>query len=359
MDASHKVIPLQLYPAGFVEGFLRHGVSLKKLLQGTDISEQQFDQPNQFISYAQQLRLLKNGLQHCEVPGIGLRIGLELDWCFHGSVGYVVHCSPSLRDAEEAFLRYQMIAQPFYALSVGKPLGYIGNDGRFVYPLRCFPSPHADQQMLQFELEFRLAITVRHWAACGNHQVADSRILAELACPRPTYAALFRELPCEPVRFGARQSLMSIHQDFRSQPSRPWRAQAFRHLVEHCEAELQVAGLVPTQSDAVRSQISLHFNRELARAGTGHAASLPDLASVAAALQLSPRVLSRRLSAEGTSFRELLQQVRLRFCLYQLRVSPLSVEAIAELTGFGAVSSLRRAVKQATGQPISALRAKN
>ncbi|SDU25192.1 AraC family transcriptional regulator [Halopseudomonas salegens] len=356
MDASLKVIPLQLYPAGFAEGFLRHGVGLKQLLQGTGISEQQFSRPDQCISYAQQRRLLQNGLRHCQVPGIGLRIGLELDWCFHGSVGYAVHCSPSLREAEEAFLRYQMIAQPFYALSVGRPLGYIGNNERYVYPLRCFPSPDADQDMLQFELEFRLAITVRHWDACGNHQVDDNRILAELACPRPAYAALFRELPCEPVRFGARQSLLSIHQDFRNQPSRPWRAQAFQHLVNQCEVELQAAGLVPTQSDAVRSQISLHFNRELARAATQRPCGPPDLASVAAALHVSPRVLSRRLSAEGTSFRQLLHQVRLRFCLYQLRVSPLSVEAIAELTGFGAVSSLRRTVKQATGQPISALR---
>lgn len=68
-------------------------------------------------------------------------------------------------------------------------------------------------------------------------------------------------------------------------------------------------------------------------------ASLP---KAAYALKLSPRSLQRRLSDIGTSFSELVVQVRLDTACYLLRKSDLSLATIAGRLGYRYPSSFSR-----------------
>jgi AraC-like DNA-binding protein len=89
----------------------------------------------------------------------------------------------------------------------------------------------------------------------------------------------------------------------------------------------------------------------------GRFASGVRIAEVAAELGISPsglRVHFARL--RGTSPRAALQAVRLRHALGHIRNSTLTLQAIAELTGYDSVSHLSRHVKAATGSAPGALR---
>jgi AraC-like DNA-binding protein len=61
---------------------------------------------------------------------------------------------------------------------------------------------------------------------------------------------------------------------------------------------------------------------------------LPDIQSVSEALYLTPRTLQRKLSAEDTTFRELLETVKKQICAFLLRHERYSVANIAGVLGY-------------------------
>ena len=75
----------------------------------------------------------------------------------------------------------------------------------------------------------------------------------------------------------------------------------------------------------------------------------PSEAAVADALAVSGRTLRRRLGDRGTSFRDLLDQVRSDLAQQYLRNSTPSVEQIAQLLGYSETTNFRRAFKRWIG----------
>lgn len=74
-----------------------------------------------------------------------------------------------------------------------------------------------------------------------------------------------------------------------------------------------------------------------------------DCASVAAELKLSERSLRRRLTEEGTSFRELLQEARQERAKTMLSKSGISLAVAAEQLGYSDTAAFSRAFKEWTG----------
>ena len=342
-DIDTRIIPLHLHPMGFIEVFTQLGVSLQALLQGTGITEAMLQARGIKISYTQQQRLVSNALSVCRRPGVGLLVGQMLDWTFYGTVGGVVHCSPTLRDAAEAFRRFIMIAQPYYSVIGRKPSHYIAQ-GRVFQPLRTVRSPLEHPALAQFELEFRLASALRIWDTCGNKSVADPSIHVNLAMPEPAHVQMYRSLPCATLQFGAEESSISGHFTYVIEPFRLYRRQAFDRLIERCEQELAETNLETTHASKVRWHVYGHFDKQLT------------LDQVAELMHMTPRALARRLSSEQTSFRAILHEVRMELTSHHLRASHMSVEQLAELMGFSSPSSLRRAIRNWSGTSVSEVR---
>jgi AraC-like DNA-binding protein len=78
--------------------------------------------------------------------------------------------------------------------------------------------------------------------------------------------------------------------------------------------------------------------------------------SLAAALGLGMRTLHRRLRAEGTSYRSVLEEFRMQRCLTQLSVSGASAKRIAFSLGFANPASFHRAFKRWTGRTVGEYR---
>lgn len=76
---------------------------------------------------------------------------------------------------------------------------------------------------------------------------------------------------------------------------------------------------------------------------------LPELADVAARLDLHPQTLRRRLAAEGSTFKEIKNQLRRDTALHFLGKQGLSIEEIAHRAGFSESSAFIRAFKGWTG----------
>ena len=76
---------------------------------------------------------------------------------------------------------------------------------------------------------------------------------------------------------------------------------------------------------------------------------MPELNDVATMLDVHPQTLRRRLSAEGTTFKEVKSQVRRDTALHFLGKQGLSIEEIAHRAGFSESSAFIRAFKGWTG----------
>lgn len=346
MDIHAKVIPLRMHPLGFIEAFTQLGANLDQLLLGTSIAKHHLEYPAARISYFQQSRLIRNGVESCRRPGLGLDVGNHFDISFFGTAGYVVHCSPSLREAAELFRRYTKIAQPYYALSSRKPDTYVDENRQLVYPLECFPNgDNCSAAVLEFELDYRLATTLRFWDACGNKDVADPSVHVHLTGPEPAHAAMYRSLPCTTVHFGSSRAQLSAHVDFCLKPFRLHRKHAFDAIVHRCEEELRGAALATTCTAELRWHLIENFEKQMT------------LERAAEMMHLTPRQLARQLGQEKTSFRNELHRVRMELTSYHLQASRLSVDAISHLMGFSNVSSLRRAIRNWTGAAAGTMRA--
>ncbi len=111
-----------------------------------------------------------------------------------------------------------------------------------------------------------------------------------------------------------------------------------RHFLRH-------PVLIMLTSDYARNSWTARV-REIVRRNLGN---LPELRGVADLLDVHPQTLRRRLSAEGTTFKEIKNQVRRDTALYYLGKQGLSIEEIAHRAGFSESSAFIRAFKGWTG----------
>lgn len=86
--------------------------------------------------------------------------------------------------------------------------------------------------------------------------------------------------------------------------------------------------------------------RELLRRDLMH---MPELTGIAAELGLHPQTLRRRLATEGTTFKDIKNQLRRDVALHHLGRRGLSIEEIAHRAGFSESSAFIRAFKGWTG----------
>jgi AraC-like DNA-binding protein len=77
--------------------------------------------------------------------------------------------------------------------------------------------------------------------------------------------------------------------------------------------------------------------------------AVPELSEVAERLEVHPQTLRRRLSAEGTTFKQIKNQLRRDTALHFLGKRGLSIEEIAHRSGFSESSAFIRAFKGWTG----------
>jgi AraC-like DNA-binding protein len=115
--------------------------------------------------------------------------------------------------------------------------------------------------------------------------------------------------------------------------------------------EAQVVALIQKlpKAEATTDAVRRHLASELAK-------GQPSLEQIAHRLHMSSRTLRRHLDEEGTSFREILSEVRRELASRHLTEGRLAIGEIAFLLGFSEPSAFHRAFKQWTGHAPHAFR---
>jgi AraC-like DNA-binding protein len=149
------------------------------------------------------------------------------------------------------------------------------------------------------------------------------------------YDAFFR---CK-VRFGQTLTRLSLRLDCLQWPLRQHDPHLLKLMDEQVQASLDA---LPSSGDLVEQ--TRRALRYLAPQG------VPELDRVASELRLSPRVLYRRLAAQGHQFRDLREQTLEHTAKSHLQEGRLPMSDIALLLGYSEQSAFTRAFKRWTGQ---------
>ncbi len=118
------------------------------------------------------------------------------------------------------------------------------------------------------------------------------------------------------------------------------------------EPELQKRMADATKANRCSTQVRYCLSEMLAGGQTS-------IDAVAAKLSISPRTLQRRLRDEGTSFQQILSQLRQEMAHHYLLQSDYSSQQIAFLLGYEETRSFFRAFRAWTGQTPTAIRDAN
>ena len=113
------------------------------------------------------------------------------------------------------------------------------------------------------------------------------------------------------------------------------------HTLISRHAEAMLAELPVT--DSLTARVRDLLTRELAGGN-------PTVRHIARAVSMSERTLTRHLENEGTSFKDLLDDLRRRLALRYVRRSDLPISEIAFLLGFSQAAAFHRAFRRWTGQ---------
>ncbi len=153
--------------------------------------------------------------------------------------------------------------------------------------------------------------------------------------PEPAYSSHYAVHISGPVEFGADALLLRIPLDICTVPNASANHENYMMALQQCEIMLKQ--LHPGQHTCKFQVQKLMLS---------HPPGVLSEEEAAATLFISKRTLARRLKTEGTSFRQLRDDILSQQAVAYLRDSTLSVEAMAELLNYHDSANFRRAFKR-------------
>ncbi|PTS86296.1 AraC family transcriptional regulator [Pseudomonas sp. HMWF032] len=309
------------------------GIDADAWLARSQLSQAQLQEDEMPLSLAQFCRLVEDVLSCTAEPAFGLLLGERLIVNTHGLLGYAAMNSTNLRQAAHLIERYIGLRTSL----INVRLQEIAGETRLIF---SETTPLGGISHTVFEaviLAIKNVLDFMTLGSCPLHRIA-------FAFPSPSYADLACEVcKCE-VEYEQGWNGFVLPTAALDQPLKMADAASFRDAEQILQRELDKLSTEQSMSARVR-RVMLEKQH-----------GFPSLNLTARLFHLTPRTLHRRLQAEGTSFKALLEEVRHRLAVEHLKSGHMSVEEIAYSLGYTDLANFRRAFKRWQQQSPSAFR---
>jgi AraC-like DNA-binding protein len=306
------------------------GVDVRGWLGRHSLREEDLDAIALDLSFPGFAALVVDALSSSREPALGLLVGERLVASTHGVVGFAATNSSTLRAALDVFVRFTETRTSLLAISSDERAGRARVRFRVARPMGDVERPVLEAVMLSI----KNVIDAISLGSCRVREVVFS-------FPAPAYASLARQLFDAPIRYAQSWAGLVVPADALDVPLRRADPDAYREAALVCQRELEKLGGASSTASSVR--------RLLLEKQSG----FPSLEAAARLLHVTPRTLHRRLVAEGTAYRDLLEDVRRTLAAEHLKSGRFTVEQIAYLLGYTDLSNFRRAFKRWEGVPPS------
>lgn len=302
-----------------------------QLLAGSGIGEAELGNPETRITRQQELRVCANALPHC--AELGLELGRRMHVSAYGMIGYAALSAATFGDAWRLLLRYPALLGTYFDLSLRvegelvwiSASDYVIGDGLEVFNREmCLAS-------LKLICEDLLGRPLVPHAAQFSH-------------PRPAYAAHYLHSFDCPLQFDAPRSAFAVPASCLQQRLPLADPVTHADMLERCRR---------LNAEFSSRQAWLQRVRQLLAA---QLSAPPGLERLAQQLHCSPRTLRRHLQELGTSYQELLDELRFERAKALLGDQEWPVCRIAEALGFSETASFRHAFQRWSGTAPSRFR---
>ena len=329
-----------VYALELVDLVERWGVTAEELLEGSNVTLKQLEDPTTRVSLETCGALTKRAEALTGEPGLAVYFGLRMRLPSHGFLGFAAMTAGTLGEAARLAARFSRIRTDAIAIEIGE-------DGeRATFTLE---DQIEDPALRQFVL-IAVMIGVAQLAYSLTGQKVDGR--AECTFEAPPGFERFVGVLQGTVVFGQAKNRLLAHRSVLDLPIVGRDPVAMRLAAQQCEREL--AALDENAGFAGRVREVLGKDR----AGGKERAPEEDvsLERVAKSLGMSTRTLKRKLAAEGTSFSDIVDERRRERALELCADKKRGVEEIAAMLGYSDVANFVRAFRRWTGMTPAAFR---
>ncbi|GAA0779158.1 ornithine utilization transcriptional regulator OruR [Castellaniella ginsengisoli] len=316
--------------AALVEVLAEQGIPPQRSLQGTGVAEGGIYDATALTSIRQYVEVCGNALALGADPATPFLTGARLHLSAYGMYGYALMSCLQMRDYFLLGVKYHSLATPTLAIE------WTERDDRAVWSfpdaLVCNESP----DIRRFLIEQQYMQHVTHLQDVFGRPRFPIRAYFSYAAP--AYAEIYERFLGCPCEFDHPQC--ELHYDAAILDQRPLLAHRLTATVlqQTCEGLISNARTLSGMAGEV-------YQRLLRRPG-----EFPGMETIAAQLGMTSRNLRRHLSAEGTSFSAILDDVRSSLAVEYVRTTRMNGDDIALLLGFSESTNFRRAFKRWTGK---------
>lgn len=304
----------------------QYGIPEDTILAGSGLTAAELRSPRAEVTRSQELTVIVNLLDATpHADSIGLDAGLRYHLTTYGIWGFAMVSASTFRESMDVGLRYLDLTYtfaPIRAETRGGDLALILDE-----------DPNLPPEVTRFLVQ-RDAAAIhtlqRETLGYPTHPRSVSLRQEDTEAVRKRATEIFGRAP----DFGAEQNVVVLDAGLLDAPL----PQADEHTA--AMAQEMCAELL----DARRSRSGLAGRvRDLVVAQLRNPPTLDDLAQL---LHMSPRTLRRRLSGEGTSLRQLIDEVRATLAAELIRGGRLTVAEVARRLGYVEVSSFSQAFRR-------------
>ena len=316
--------------ASVVGALLKSGAPAEALLRGSGITEEGLLLPSTKVSYDQLRTLIRNSAAMSFGRTAVLKAGISMHFTSLGIWGLGLKSTRTFRESAEFSVKYQWILGPLAAsrFTASTPDG----NASWTYDPLLTSDPSNPGYRMAVEIHLGLGLTLTR--DCQGEHFVPSRVT--FTYPAPKRPEDFSELLGCPVLFEQPTNSMFFANSWVSREVNTANAVTLAMAEEYCENLLAEI--------SSKSSIDLQVRRFLLE----HAGSFPTLEDVSSRLNVDPRTLRRQLQFVGTSYNDLLDEIRKNIALKYLRETSLTQDEIANRLGFSDGSNFRKAFKRWT-----------
>jgi AraC-like DNA-binding protein len=260
-------------------------------------------------------------------PAIALRVSTMVKPSTLGIIGYLASASESPRNAFELVKGLTPLLWENFECD-------LESDDEVAF-IRCRSGTTSSAS--RFTTEYSIGLTITMSRALGPAR--SGPLEARFSYSAPRYADEYERILRLPIRFDAGEDgvLFPVSQMTSSNPSAD---AALRQLLHQYAAD-QLARIPSHDRFSQRIRATLRSMLPLAHLSAD---------SVAAQFSMSDRTLRRRLKEEGTSYQEVLDDVRAELARRYLGTDKRCIDEVAGLLGFSDSSAFSKAFRRWTGK---------
>lgn len=315
--------------------FRGQGIAPSVLLRGSGLNEQSLLRPATRVSYRQFSVAFSNAIRHGH-PATAIEAGRRVHVTGSGLYGYALLSSPTALEACRFATEYLPILGPACSMT------FSIKDRKAVWSFTPILSLDPNDPLYRFATEFQFAITYTMSRDVLGSQFRPLRMRA--VYPRPSHSAVYADAFDSPIQFDQSSNDLEFDASLLDQPMVLGHEVTYAMVRELCDEQLALTGTIPGNAGRVRQILLLH---------PGKFVRIEEMASE---LRVSGRTLRRWLEAEGTTYNDVVSDVRKHLALKYLQQTAMTIEDIAGRLGYSDAASFRRAFYRWTGMLPTAYR---